>query len=325
MDGHLLKEGDFAVRDYIASYMGNSMPYQNNKERLAQTNLAAGKVITFSSGWEPADIAERVRRGSLPPVWVSVSPREQELLHRLDDFRLNMTREPILGVKDHKSDSEYRGYAALRRLNEELANEERETQSAVEQRCSMRGEQVSFYLYYKDEILFETDYESGKQELFAAVNEHGGMIPEQLQEPIAAICKYLPYDGSPTELLQKKHRLWDNFPDMEESRENYIRDCRPELDMKEPHAVANYYSTVTMLNPEVKSAENFTRHMVEEMVKDGISQNRMIRIADKSSLNPDIRENLKQAIQSPETKSAIRKAKVQKSEASETAEISESR
>ncbi|MBR0284147.1 MAG: hypothetical protein IJQ78_02900, partial [Selenomonadaceae bacterium] len=85
-EGHLLKELNFAVRDYIATYPANPIPYQNLKERSAQANFTTEKVVTFSSGWHPSDIAHRLERDHLPPVWVAVSPKEQELFHQLEDF-----------------------------------------------------------------------------------------------------------------------------------------------------------------------------------------------------------------------------------------------
>ena len=129
----------------------------------------------------------------------------------------------------------------------------------------------------------------------------------------------------PTELLRKEHSIWANFPTMEESRESYIKDCQPDIDEKDIHPFANYYSTVTLLNPEVQSKDDFSRCMVEEMVKDGLSQNRMNKIVGKSSLNSDIREKVKQIIQSSETKSALRKAKAQKGEVIEAPKIPEGR
>ena len=104
---------------------------------------------------------------------------------------------------------------------------------------------------------------------------------------------------------------------MEESRENYIKDCKADLNMKDVYQVANYYSIVTLLNAEVNSAEDFSRRMVEEMVKDGITQNRMIRIIEKSQASAEMREKLKQIAQSSETKSALRKVRVQANVAAE--------
>ncbi len=167
------------------------------------------------------------------------------------------------------------------------------------------GSWQSAFFSYHDEHLFHAGYESGKQELFDAINENGGVLPDHLQKPVAVVCKYLPYDSRPTELLQKEHNIWENFPTMEESRENYIKDCKADLDPKDTYRAANYYSIVTLLNPEVKSAEDFSRCMVEEMVKDGITPGRMNKIADQSKLHVEMREKIKQIVQSPETKTAI--------------------
>lgn len=324
-EGYLLKENEFAVRDYIATYPGNSMPCQNSKERMAQANLAKEKVVTFSSGWHPSDIAHRLRRDNLPSVWVVVSPKEQELLHQLDGFQLNLVHEAPFGINGHKRSLDYQGYAALRKLNEELENECREAQTAVEQRFSLRGEQMELSLAHNDEPLFHAAYESGKQELLVAINEHRGLLPDSLREPVAVICKYLPYDSRPTELLQKEHNILENFPTMEESRENYIKDCKADLDPKDTYRAANYYSIVTLLNPEVKSADDFSRCMVEEMVKDGITPGRMNKIADQSKLHVEMREKIKHIVQSPETKTAIRKMKAQTSGTVEDKDISDAR
>lgn len=137
--------------------------------------------------------------------------------------------------------------------------------------------------------------------------------------------KYLPYDSRPTEILQRVHPIWENFPTMEESRENYIRDCKADLDIKDTYRAANYYSIVTLLNPEVNSAEDFPKCMVEEMVKDGITPGRMNKIIEQSRVHVELKEKIKQIVQSPETRSAIRKAKTQMNEQAETAEITDAR
>ena len=112
---------------------------------------------------------------------------------------------------------------------------------------------------------------------------------------------------------------------MEESRENYIKDCKADLNMKEFYQAANYYSIVTLLNAEVNSAEDFSRRMVEEMVKDGITQNRMMRIIEKSQVHAEMREKIKQIAQSPETKSALRKVRVQANVAAENDKTTDAR
>ena len=324
--GHLLKENNFAVQDYIATYPGISMPYQNIKERTAQANLGRDRVVTFSSSWHPSDIAERLRRGRIPPVWLSVPPKEQKLFQQLDGFRLEISREAPCGIHGGKRTLDYNGFSALRKLNEELESEDREARTAIEQRFSLRGEQVELSLYYdSEEPLFHAAYESGKQELFTIINENGGILPEYLQEPVAAICKYLPYDSRPTDLLKKKHTIGENFPTMEESRENYIKDCKADLNMKEVYQAANYYSIVTLLNPEVNSAEDFSKRMVEEMVRDGITQNRMMKIIEKSQVHAEMREKIKQIAQSPETKSSLRKIRNPSSENTDTNKITDSR
>ena len=324
-EGHLLKENNFAVRDYIATYPANPIPFQNLKERSAQANLTTESVVTFSSGWHPSDIAHRLERDHLPPVWVLVSPKEQELFRQLDDFHLNITHSAPCGINGHERSLDYQGYSALRKLNEELGNEEKEVRSAVEQRFSMRGEQMELALSCKEEQLFRATYESGKQELLALINEQNGILPDDLRESVVTISKYLPYDSRPTELLQRVHTIWENFPTMEESRENYIKDCKADLDIKDTYRAANYYSIVTLLNPEVQSAEDFSKCMVEEMVKDGITPGRMNKIVEQSRVHGELKEKIKQLVQSPETKSAVRKVKAQTSEPDETAEIADVR
>jgi len=308
-EGHLLKELNFAVHDYIATYPANPIPYQNLKERSAQANFTTERVVTFSSGWHPSDIANRLQRDHLPPVWVAVSPKEQELFHQLEDFHLNITHSAPCGINGHERSLDYQGYSALRTLNEELGNEDREARTAVEQRFSLRGEQMELNLSYKEESLFHANYESGHQELFLQINEQKGILPDHLRESVATISKYLTYDSRPTELLQRGHTIWDNFPTMEESSENYIKDCKADLDIKDAYRAANYYSIVTLLNPEVKSAEDFSRCMVEEMVKDGITPGRMNKIIEQSRVHAELKEKIKQIVQSPETKTAIRKVK----------------
>lgn len=324
--GHLLKENNFAVQDYIATYPGISMPYQNIKERTAQANLGRDKIVTFSSNWHPSDMAERLRRNKIPPVWLSVPPKEQELFQQLDGFRLEISSEAPCGIHGGKRTLDYNGFSALRKLNEELETEDREARTAIEQRFSLRGEHVELSLYYDgEEPLFHAAYESGKQELFSIINEKNGILPEHLQEPVATICKYLPYDSRPTGLLQKRHTIGDNFPTMEESRENYIKDCKADLNMKDVYQAANYYSIVTLLNPAVNSAEDFSKRMVEEMVKGGITQNRMMRIIEKSQVHAEMREKIKQIAQSPETKSALRKVRVQANVAPENDKTTDGR
>ena len=278
----------------------------------------------FFSGWHPSDIADRLRREKLPPVWLSVSPKEQERLQQLEGFRLEISREAPCGLHGEKSTMEYKGFSALRKFNEELESEDREARTAIEQRFSLRGEHVELSLYYgSEEPLFHASYESGRQELFAIINDSKGILPEHLREPVADICKYLPYDSRPTELLKREHAIWENFPTMEESRENYIKDCKADLDVKEGYRAANYYSIVTLLNPEVNSAEDFSKRMVEEMVEDGLSQSRMNKIADQSGLHVAVKEKIKQIVQSPETKSAVRKIRAQRNEAAEATEADE--
>ena len=324
-EGHLLKELNFAVRDYIATYPANPIPYQNLKERSAQANFTTEKVVTFSSGWHPSDIAHRLERDHLPPVWVAVPPKEQELFHQLGDFHLNITHSAPCGINGHERSLDYRGYSALRTLNEELGSEDREARTAVEQRFSLRGEQMKISLSYKEEPLFHASYESGKQELLALINEQNGILPDDLRESVATISKYLLYDSRPTEILQRVHPIWENFPTMEESRENYIKDCKADLDIKDTYRAANYYSIVTLLNPEVNSAEDFSKCMVEEMVKDGITPGRMNKIIEQSRVHVELKEKIKQIVQSPETRSAIRKAKTQMNEQAETTEITDAR
>ena len=324
-EGHLLKELNFAVRDYIATYPANPIPYQNIKERSAQANFTTEKVVTFSTGWHPSDIAHRLQRDHLPPVWVVLSPKEQELFRQVEDFHLNITHSAPCGINGPERSLDYQGYPALRTLNEELGNEEREARTAVEQRFSLRGEQIEISFSYKDEPLFHANYESGKQELLAQLNEQKGILLDELREPVVTISKYLPYDSRPAELLQRVHTIWENFPTMEESRENYIKDCRADLDVKDTYRASNYYSIVTLLNPEVESAEDFGKCMVEEMVKDGITPGRMNKIVEQSRLHTELKDKIKQLVQSPETKSALRKVKAQKSEPSETAENTEAR
>ena len=178
---------------------------------------------------------------------------------------------------------------------------------------------------HKEENLFHANYESGKQELFALLNEQNGFLPDDLRESVVTISKYLPYDSRPTELLQRVHTIWENFPTMEESRENYIKDCKADLDIKDTYRAANYYSIVTLLNPEVQSAEDFSKCMVEEMVKDGITPGRMNKIVEQSRVHGELKDKIKQLVQSPETKSAVRKVKAQMGESAETVEITDAR
>ena len=65
--------------------------------------------------------------------------------------------------------------------------------------------------------------------------------------------------------------------------------------------------------------------MVEEMVKDGITPGRMNKIIEQSRVHVELKEKIKQIVQSPETRSAVRKVKAQINEQAETAEITDAR
>lgn len=314
-EGHLLKDTNFAVRDFIATYReGEPAFYQNSQEQGIQERLSSDSVILFASGWSPDNVSERIRRKKCPPLYLSISPEEQDKLQRLNHCHLSISREAPLGIDGHKRAMDYEGFTAVRMLNDQLRNEEHEARTAVQSRFSLRGEQMEVSFHYYEDLLIQAKYESGKQELFRQLNEKGDYLPQELREAIAVTCKYLPYDSRPTEILKKEMPMEENFPTMEESRENYIKDCHSDLDPKDYYRLANYYNIVTLLDPEVATTEDFCRSIVEEMTKDGVTAARMKKITEHSIVHNDVKEKLYLFIQSPNTKAVLRKERVQGNE-----------
>ena len=129
----------------------------------------------------------------------------------------------------------------------------------------------------------------------------------------------------PTNLSVSEHSILNNLPIVEESRENYIRTFHASFDPKDSYRAADYYYNVALLNPNINSAEDFSRRIVAEMVKDGITQNRMQKIVEHLPIKGEIKQAIGTIIQSSEIKSAIRRAKSKMSNANESEDYEEIR
>ena len=324
-EGHLLKDIDFAIKELDMGKYDETKNLQSAKEWTIQNSLSTNEVITFASSWQPEDIEYRLRHGTMPHVWLALSPDEQMRLQQLHDFRLEISYKSPLNLDNNERTLEYSGLSAVHALNDELRREERQVRDAIESRYSLREKQTNIAFYNNDELLFQATYESGKQELFESVNKQGGIIPEKLQESVSLACKYLPCDMQPTKLSVSEHSILNNLPAIEESRENYIKTFHASFDPKDSYRAADYYYNVTLLNPNINSTEDFSRRIVTEMIKDGITQNRMQKIVEHLPIKGEIKQAIGTIIQSAETKSAIRKVKNAANKNIENEEFEETR